>query len=427
MSKIKHKKYKVPAEKKTLLSNFFSLSAIQGINMLLPLITLPYLVRVLGVENFGLVNFALSIIMYFNVLVSFGFELSATREVSIHRDDKKRISEIFSTVMVLKSGLLVFSFLILLSLVSFVETFKQDALLYYATFGVVFGNMIFPSWFFQGMERMKYITYVTVISKTIFTLLIFIVIKESTDYIYVPVLSSLGTIIGGLYAFRLVFKMFSVNFVLPKRKDALNHLKDSFQFFLSRVANNGSRYFATTIIGLYFGNLIVGYYAIVEKVFYAFMTLGSVVSQTIYPYMSRTKNIQFFKKVLLGVTIVSIVLLIPVVYFNEEILFFVFDERNETLSTIFVIVFSGVVFAIVSAIIGYPLLAAFGYIKYANISLIYASIIYVLYTLITVILTNNIYFVVSAIPIYMLVGLIIRIFYIRKTKLLSRQEKELIE
>jgi len=413
------KKAKISQDKKALLSNFFSLSVLQGLNMLLPLITLPYLVRVLGVEKFGLVNFALSIIMYFNILVSFGFELSATREVSIHRDNSQKISEVFSSVMLIKTCLMLISFIVLTILTLTLEVFHSNAFLYYATFGVVVGNSIFPTWLFQGMEKMKYITYVNVFSKTLFTVLIFVLIKKSSDYIYVPVLNTLGIVLGGGYAFWLVFKLFSIKLVRPKKDVIIRELKDSFQFFLSRVANNGSRYFATTIIGLYFGNLIVGYYTMVEKLFYAVMSLGSVISQTIYPYMARTKNIEFLKKILVSVTALSAILLIPIIYFNEELLFIIYDEQNQMLSLFFVIVFCGAIFAIASAVLGYPLLAAFGYIKYANNSLIYASVIYVIYTTMAVFVTENIYIVVFAVPVYMFVGLLLRIYYIYKTKLIA--------
>lgn len=416
-------KFKISEDKKKLVSNFFSLSALQGINMILPLITLPYLVRVLGVENFGLVNFAVSLIMYFNILISFGFELSATREISINRENKEKISEIFSTVMLIKATMLLASFIILSILIVFVNFFRENILLYYATFGVVVGNVLFPSWLFQGMERMKYITYVNVISKVIFTVLIFVLIKKETDFVYVPILNSLGIIIGGFYALWLSFKLFSIKLFLPKKTVIISQLKDSFHFFLSRLANNGSRYFATTIIGLYFGNLVVGYYVMVEKLFYAFMSLGSVVSQTIYPYMSRTKNIRFFKKTLLLITLVSIVLIIPTIYFNENLLLLIFDQQDKMLSKIFVVVFSGAIFSIISALIGYPLLAAFGYIKYANNSLIYASVIYIIYTTLAVFFTNNIYIVASSISVYMFVGLVFRMYYINKTKLLAKKHK----
>ncbi|WP_242092377.1 oligosaccharide flippase family protein [Aestuariivivens sediminicola] len=410
-------------DKKALLSNFFSLSVLQGMNMLLPLVTLPYLVRVLGVEKFGLVNFAVSIVMYFNILVSFGFELSATREISIHRADSKKVSEIFSSVMFIKLCLLFLSFITLSILILTIEIFQTNALLYYATFGLVVGNCIFPTWLFQGMEKMKYMTYVNVFSKVLFTILIFVVIKKSSDYIYVPILNALGVILGSSYAFWLAFKLFSLKWVKPKKAAILKELVDSFQFFLSRMANNGSRYFVTTLFGLHFGNLIVGYYTMVEKLFFAFMSLGSVVSQTIYPYMARTRNLVFLKKILVALTGISLLLVIPIIYFNQELLQIIYDEQSRMLSLIFTIVFSGAVFAIMSMILGYPLLAAFGYIKYANNSLIYAALIYILYTTLAVYVSKDVYIVVFAIPVYMLTGLVFRVYYVFKTKLMTLKQE----
>ena len=110
-------------------------------------------------------------------------------------------------------------------------------------------------------------------------------------------------------------------------------------------------------------------------------------------------------------------LLIPILYFNEELLLLLFDKNDEMLSRLVIIVFTGSLFSIVSAIIGYPLLAAFGYIKYANNSLIYASIIYIIYATLGVFLTNNIYIVASSISVYMLAGLAFRVYYINKVKL----------
>ncbi len=408
-------------DKKRLLSNFFSLSALQGLNMILPLITLPYLVRVLGVENFGLVNFSLAIIMYFNILVSFGFELSATREISINRDNLDKISEIFAAVMIIKIVLAFISLLILSILIVSIDMFSEHTILYYITFGVVVGNVVFPSWFFQGMERMKYITYINVVSRVSFTILIFVLVKNSTDFIYVPLLNSFGTIFSGLYSLWLIFKLFNVKMVIPNKQVIINQMKDSYHFFLSRVANNGSRYFATTIIGIYFGNTIVGYYSMVEKLFYAFMSFGGIVSQTIYPYMSRTKNIIFFKKIFLLIIGISIVILIPVIYFNELLLLAVFNVQNEILSKIFLIVFSGSIFGIASALVGYPLLAAFGYIKEANNSLIYASFIYIIYIFVAAFIFKDIYLVSSSLVFYAVIGLLFRIYYINKTKLFKKE------
>ena len=406
-------------DKKSLIENFLSLSLLQGLNMILPLITFPYLVRVLGIDNFGLVNFSLSIIGYFNILVSFGFELSATKDISLNRENKQKLSEIFSSVTIIKIGMFIFSIAILSILILFIDSMNENLRLYYATFGIVLGNVLFPSWFFQGVEKMKYITIITVITRSLFTIFIFILVQSEDDFIFVPLLNSISAIIGGIIAIYIIFKTYTIRFYIPKKNIILKQLKDSFYYFISRIANNGSRYFATTIIGAYFGNTIVGYYALVEKLFYAFTSIGGLVSQTIFPYMSRTKDLKFFKKTLFLSVIITVPLLLILIYFNETFLMMVFAVKNEMVSCIFSIVFSGALFSIVSSIIGFPFLAAFGYPKYANNSLIYASLLYVVYILIAVTVSKNIYYVSFSIVVYMLTALLLRLYYIKKTSLLK--------
>jgi PST family polysaccharide transporter len=166
-----------------------------------------------------------------------------------------------------------------------------------------------------------------------------------------------------------------------------------------------------------FGNTIVGYYSMIEKLYYAFMSLGGIVAQTIYPYMSRTKNIVFFKKTFLLVVLGTILLLIPVIFFYKEILLLVFNINNEIMGTIFLIMFSGTVFGVINALIGYPLLAAYGYIKEANVSLIYASIIYVIFITFAAYITKDIYIVAFSLVIYTLASVSFRVYYIKKREI----------
>ncbi|MFX7844873.1 oligosaccharide flippase family protein, partial [Acinetobacter baumannii] len=85
---------------------------------------------------------------------------TATREVAVHKENNEKLNEIFSSIMIIKFFLLVISFIILLVLVSFFEKFSADPELYFLTFGTVLGQVLFPIWFFQGIEKMKYITII---------------------------------------------------------------------------------------------------------------------------------------------------------------------------------------------------------------------------------------------------------------------------
>jgi len=275
-------------DRKRLLENFLSLSVLQGANYILPLITLPYLVRVLGPEKFGLIAFAQSFIQYFNIFTDYGFNLSATREISIYRDNKEKISEIFSSVMIIKFGLLVLSFIIMSIIVFSFKKFKNDWLIYYLTFGMVLGQILFPVWFFQGMERMKYITILNIVAKGIFTICIFIFIRKMADYLYVPLINSTGLLVAGGLSLRIVSKDFGIKFILPSFKAIKHQLKEGWHIFISTVAISlytNTRIFA---VGLFTNNTITGYYAIAEKLMNVIQTFPlSSLLQTLYPRLSK--------------------------------------------------------------------------------------------------------------------------------------------
>lgn len=294
------------AEKKRLFENFLSLSVLQGLNYLLPLVTFPYLVRVLGVEKFGLLAFATATIGYFQILTDYGFNLSATRDISIHRDDKEKVEDIFSAVMIIKCGLLVLSFLLLTTLVFSFEKFRQDWLVYYLTFGMVVGQTLFPVWFFQGMERMKYITFLNILAKALFTIAIFIFVKKEADYWKVPLLNSLGFMVAGILALWVVFRDFKIDFIIPNMSAIKHQLIEGWYIFLSTVGINMYKQNSIFILGIFSDNTIVGYFSIAKKLMDIVNSLNGVVSQSIYPY--TMKNISnkfiygFLKKV--GIIIV---------------------------------------------------------------------------------------------------------------------------
>jgi len=322
-------------DKKRLLSNFFSLSVLQGANYILPLITLPYLVRVLGVEYFGLLAFATATVTYFSILTDYGFNLTATREISIHRDDKAKVIEIFSSVMSIKVILMFVSLLLLTILVFSFEKFSKDALVYFLTFGTVVGQVLFPVWFFQGMERMKYITYLNILSKVIFTIAIFVFVQGQSDFYLVPLLNSIGFLVAGIWSLYLVKKEFGVRFELQTVDTIKHHLVEGWDIFVSMVFSSIYRSSNIIILGLLTNNTIVGYYSIAEKVVKTLQTLQNVVGNTLFPYLSKKFSItnksffdlnkRFFKFIFLIYFSLSLITM----FSSEYIIYILMGEFNE--------------------------------------------------------------------------------------------------
>lgn len=273
--------------KKRLYENFISLSALRGITYIFPLITLPYLVRVLGPEKYGLIAFAQAFAHYFSILTDYGFNLSATREISINRENKQKVSEIFSSVMVIKFLLLLVSTVIFSVIVFSFARFRSDYPVYLFSFILIIGNALFPIWFFQGMEKMKYITLISVVAKVFFLVCIFVFIRSREQYALVPLFSSLGYLISGLIAVILVFKDFRISFKAPSFQLMKTQFKNGWHFFTSALFSNLYISSNVFVLGLITSNELVGYFAGAEKIVSAFRGLLSPVSQTVYPYFSK--------------------------------------------------------------------------------------------------------------------------------------------
>ena len=365
-------------DKKRLLSNFFSLSILQIFTYVLPLLTLPYLVRVLGAEKFGLVMFAQAFIIFFNILVDYGFNLSATREVSVNRESKEKLTEIFSSVMSIKFVLIGISFAILSLVILLFEKFSNNNDLYYLTFLWVIGQALFPVWYFQGLEKMKYITIVNITSKLIFTIAIFIFIQDESDYILVPVLNGLGFIIGGLLSLRIVCKDFKQEFKIQSFEVLTFYFKDSSQFFLSRLSSVGYSNINTFLAGILLSPVFVTYYYLADKAVSVILALFTPIVQTVYPYLAKKFNFIFLVKLLSFLMIVSLVVVSLGYLFSDLISIILFDEINIIFTNLFYVILPIIPISTLYVMLGAPLLLARGFKKEFNLSIIFGFVIHLL-------------------------------------------------
>ena len=347
-----------------LFSNFLALGVIQGTNFLLPLLVMPYVIKRIGADGFGIVAVAQVVMLYLSTFSDYGFNLTATRDISLHRHDNKKISKIFCTVLSTKLIITVLSFVILLVLVSVVPLFRDNFLLYILAFSCVLGQSLLTGWFFQGVEKMHYITFSTLIARLIFVVLVFMFIHNQEDKALFLFFLGIGNIIAGIISIYIAIKVFKLKIYRPSAGDIILELKEGWQITFSNLSINTYLYINVFVLRIFANDTIVGYYSIAEKIFYAIRQLLAIFSQAIYPRVcqiaiqKKEDLAHFFKQVFIPFLLLVCLGCISVFIFSSQLVH-IFLSTNSDLSVLLLKMLSFVPVVVCLNIPAYLLLLAF--------------------------------------------------------------------
>ena len=270
-----------------VLESIMSLSLLNLLNMVLPLITLPYLIRVVGIANYGKYSIVYVMIQYVILIASYGFNFSATRLIAMNREDRNEIETIFNSVLLCKILLTVFPsilFLVFSWLVYDVDYVIMLAL----GLGMAIGDIFNPVWLYQGMEKMRYMTIVNFISKLFFTVLIFILIRKKSDYLFITLYNSAGYLLAGAISLYIACHEFHLSLKFPNKESVIFQFKDGLYIFLSTVFMNLYRNSNTFILGLFVNESFVGMYAGAEKIVKAVQSSADPISNAFFPHLAES-------------------------------------------------------------------------------------------------------------------------------------------
>jgi len=351
---------------------------VQILNLVLPLVTYPYLIRTLGKETYGLVVFAHAVVLYLVIFIKFGFNISATKDISIHHGNNAKISEIVSSVLVLKILLFILTVSLLLFLSFAIPLLRENRILFLLTLHICLYEAIFPIWYFQGIEKMKYIAIINFISRSVAVILIFSFIDSQKDYMLVPLLNGVGSIIASLLSIWILFKHHKVYFSFPSIGLIKKYFKESLPFFISSLSTQLYTNANKLFVGIFLNMSDLALYDLAEKVTTLFKIPISLIGQTIYPRNVKTKDIDFIKKVSFYVVIITVICyLILFVFTKKLVLIFAGADMLDAVGIIRVLTFS-----VIPITIGHffctQTLIPFGYTKQYMTILTIASMLYFL-------------------------------------------------
>ncbi len=265
-----------------IFKNFFSLGVLQAVNLLIPLIITPYLLKTLGLTNFGKVTFAASVMAFFVMLSDYGFNLYLTKEVAVYREDPKQINKIFSISIITRSVLVCISFLLLLCCLM-IPKFADDKMLFISSFCIVLGQSFVPTWIFQGMENLRPLAIINGGIKISYIAVVFFLIQQPNDYISVNILWGLNGMLCAFASIYYLIKKYNINFSGCNSHDVISYIKNGFSFFIAGFSVNIYTFCSSAILGLFASYESVALFGVAEKIIQIIRQPLPLFSQVIYP------------------------------------------------------------------------------------------------------------------------------------------------
>lgn len=272
---------------KTLVfKNFSALMILQLGNTVLALIIMPYLINALGISKYGLYSFAFAISMYLVIVTDFGFGFTGVKLISVNRNNLNKVSGIFHSIQIIKIIILLILLVIYSLAILFIETLSENKELFFLSFGILIGQTIIPIWFFQGMEKMKYITVINLSIRLISLILILVFVKQPEDINLAIASQAVGFLFAGVLSLFIAYAKFDLKLSFPKKTDVFHLLSSSKDMFFSSLSLSLYKNFNLIFLGFLSTNTEVGIYSAAEKIIKAAHSLTAPLSQAIYPNMS---------------------------------------------------------------------------------------------------------------------------------------------
>lgn len=401
---------------KNIVNNTIMLMIFNIAKIVFPFITLPYLTRILTTDSYGTVAYVKTVMSYMQIFVDFGFVLSATKDIVKNKENKNKLEFVIGDTMIARIILGLIGFFVVLILSLALPILKENLLFTMLSYVVVFESIFLMDFLFRGLEKMHVITIRFIVMKLISTALTFVLIKNDSNLLLIPILDILSSSIAILLVFFEIKKL-KLKMHFSEIKNAITSIKKSFIYFISNVASTSFNALSTIIIGIYVSPTEVAYWSVCMQIIGSIQACYSPISDGIYPEMIRSKNISIIKKVLKIFLPIIGLGCIATYFLAKPVLLVLGGEKYLPAVPVLQLLIPNLFVGFLSIIFGWPTLGAIGKEKETTISTV-SSIALNIVLLVILIITNtfNLYTIaiVRIITECMLFG--IRYLYYRKNK-----------
>lgn len=364
------------SEKKKATKNAAMLYLMNIAKMLFPLITLPYLTRVLTVECYAVVSYVKAVMQYVQIVLIFGFTLSATKEIVGANGDKKRIGKITGAVLEAKGILAGLIAMVLVIMTLLIPILRENALYTFLAFLNIVITEMLADFLFRGIDKMEVITVRFFVSKLIATLLTFVFIKNDDTILLIPLFDILGSIVAFLLV-TIEIRKLGIRIEVVPIVEAIKKLKESAVYFVSDMATTTFGALNTLLVGIFMEKTDVSYWSLCMQLVGAVQSMYTPITNGIYPSMVRTKSFKFVKKILCIFMPIVMVGCIICVLFSEFIVTLVGGIQYIAAAKVFRTLVPVLFFSFPTILLGWTALGVIGREKETTLTTIITALVQV--------------------------------------------------
>ncbi len=368
-------------ERNSLFLNFTNYGIYSLSLYIVPLITLPYIIRVVGLEKFGIISLALAVSNYLRIVADYGWSTLGVQYIARKQKSAKETSTIISTILTIQLLLMMVTFISLAGIGYFIPSVHSEYFVFLVTFGLVPSYLLTASWFYVGMEKVKFLNYINFLAKGLYLFFIFFFLRNEDQYYLVPVLNSISLFIGALFSIILMRQSFGIRFQIPTVENLKSFLKDGWPIFVSSFAGNFYRNSNIIILAFFVAHPIVGIYAAADKIIRVFQGTFAPITQTLYPYISRIMSVSYQRAekaiIALG-SLMSIIsaIIITIIFFTAEWIMYLIVDQHTVLGTLLLrIGIPTILFGVVNYILGIIYMTNFGLKQYYSKAVLMTGLI----------------------------------------------------
>lgn len=404
---------------KKVAENYIYLTVLQILNSFFYLLIYPILIRRLGADSYGLYIFALSISSYSAVIVTFGFYNPGVREISICRNDKSKLSYILSSILTAQMYLFIFVTIISTVLIFSIPFLRVHYVLYIVTSFTALSSILFPTWFFQGIEKMGFITILQIGSKIFSLPLIFIYVEGKDDFVKLAFINTFSTIIGAIFALFIIVKQMKIKIKRQPFRNVYPFVKDALPFFWGAAASIVKMQSTSFFTGAFISMSDVAIYDLANKLVMVPTLILANINNALFPKMAKIKDGRFALKAVFMQTILGLACILLFVLFGKWIIHILGGKQMLSAYPILLtLTFIIPAWLIVGSIQLFVIIPLKKY-NYITVSQVLAFIVYMVLTIVGAVFFKSIFWIAGAMSISAFAELMFNLYIIKKKALIS--------